>query len=261
MGYKNNQTGYPGDILESRAVIKRGNFALIPQTGLVKNVLPGFDGCDMTILSSPKLGASFVDYVATVAPGGGNRQGWGGGGVETFIYIMAGTIEVAAGGEKQSLGSGGFAFCPPDKAMSFVNTGSANAEVFLYKRRYKAVPGLAAPTAVFGDTGKMRPYFYEDMENVLILDLLPKELSFDMNMHILTFKPGASHGYIETHVQEHGALVLSGRGMYNLDNNWIPVKKGDYIFMGAYSPQAGYGVGSEDFSYIYSKDCHRDEDV
>ena len=26
-----------------------------------------------------------------------------------------------------------------------------------------------------------------------------------MNMHILSFAPGASHGYIETHVQEHGA--------------------------------------------------------
>lgn len=52
---------------------------------------------------------------------------------------------------------------------------------------------------------------------------------------------------------------LSGQGVYNLDNNWVPVKKGDYIFMGAYSLQAGYGVGrGEAFSYIYSKDCNRD---
>ncbi len=46
-----------------------------------------------------------------------------------------------------------------------------------------------------------------------------------MNMHILSFAPSASHGYIETHVQEHGAYILSGQGVYNLDNNWIPVKK------------------------------------
>ena len=73
---------------------------------------------------------------------------------------------------------------------------------------------------------------------------------------------GASHGYIETHVQEHGAYILSGQGVYNLDNNWIPVKKGDYIFMGAYSLQAGYGVGrGEAFSYIYSKDCNRDVEI
>ena len=72
---------------------------------------------------------------------------------------------------------------------------------------------------------------------------------------------GGNHGYIETHVQEHGAYILSGQGVYNLDNSWVPVKQGDYIFMGAYSLQAGYGVGRETFSYIYSKDCNRDVEI
>ncbi|STK67769.1 putative glyoxylate utilization [Escherichia coli] len=82
-----------------------------------------------------------------------------------------------------------------------------------------------------------------------------------MNMHILSFAPGASHGYIETHVQNTVPIFFPVRG-YNLDNNWIPVKKGDYIFMGAYSLQAGYGVGrGEAFSYIYSKDCNRDVEI
>ena len=48
-----------------------------------------------------------------------------------------------------------------------------------------------------------------------------------MNMHILKFKLGASHGYIETHVQEHGMYFLSGKGMYRVDDEWIPVKAGD----------------------------------
>ncbi|MDO1856537.1 (S)-ureidoglycine aminohydrolase, partial [Escherichia coli] len=55
--------------------------------------------------------------------------------------------------------------------------------------------------------------------------------------------PVARHGYIEAHVREHGAYILSGKGVYNLDNNCNPVKKGDYIFMGDYSLQAGYGEG------------------
>ncbi len=32
MGYFNNQTGYPTDILSTRAIIKRGNYALIRRT-------------------------------------------------------------------------------------------------------------------------------------------------------------------------------------------------------------------------------------
>ncbi len=130
-----------------------------------------------------------------------------------------------------------------------------------YKRRYVPVEGHA-PWLVSGNASELERIHYEGMDDVILLDFLPKELGFDMNMHILSFAPGASHGYIETHVQEHGAYILSGQGVYNLDNNWIPVKKGDYIFMGAYSLQAGYGVGrGEAFSYIYSKDCNRDVEI
>ena len=50
--------------------------------------------------------------------------------------------------------------------------------------------------------------------------------------------------------------------MYNLDNNWMPVDKGDYIFMGAYALQATYAVGlDEPFAYIYSKDANRDVEL
>ena len=83
-----------------------------------------------------------------------------------------------------------------------------------------------------------------------------------MSMRTLSCNHGPTYGYGLTHVQESGAYVRSGVGVYNLDNNWVPVKKGDYIFMGAYSLQAGYGVGrGEPFSYIYSKDCNRDVEI
>ena len=50
--------------------------------------------------------------------------------------------------------------------------------------------------------------------------------------------------------------------MYNLDNEWFPVEKGDYIFMGAYVPQAAYTVGrDEPLSYVYSKDANRNPGV
>lgn len=49
--------------------------------------------------------------------------------------------------------------------------------------------------------------------------------------------------------------------MYNFDNNWYMVQKEDYIFMASYCIQGGYGVGKNDFIYIYSKDCNRDEEI
>jgi Uncharacterized protein, possibly involved in glyoxylate utilization len=69
MSYLNNVVGYRKDLLSNRSVIKQDNYALIEPDGLVKNIIPGFEDCDITILGSPKLGASFVDYLVTIQVG------------------------------------------------------------------------------------------------------------------------------------------------------------------------------------------------
>lgn len=256
MGIVNGNTGYPKGVLETRAIIRKGNFALIPPNGLVGNIIPGFEKSVATILSSPKLGAAFVDYLISVETGGGCPGGFGGDGVECFLYVLEGALTARAGGKEQALLQGGYAYCPPDVKLCW--EAREAGKLFLYKRRYKHITG-PGPEAVFGRVDELEPYFFEGMENVRLWDLLPKDIRYDMNFHILSFSPGASHGYIETHVQEHGALVLSGKGMYRLDDMWVPVEQGDYLFMGAYSPQGAYGVGREAFTYLYSKDCNRDE--
>jgi (S)-ureidoglycine aminohydrolase len=262
MGYINQKTGYRGDVLSSRSIIKRHNYALIEPDGLVKNVIPGFENCDITILSTPKLGATFVDYLVTLLDGGRNHQGFGGGDIETFVYVIDGEIMAAADDKSYALKTGGYLYCPAGVKLYLDNNSEGKpSKLFLYKRKYQPLAGHKA-YVVSGNVSQLERIEYEGMSDVILQDFLPKELGFDMNMHILSFNPGASHGYIETHVQEHGAYILSGAGMYNLDNDWVPVKKGDYIFMGAYCPQAGYAVGKDEvFSYIYSKDCHRDAEL
>lgn len=145
--------------------------------------------------------------------------------------------------------------------MFLANAQEEDTEFFLYKKRYQPLEGYSAHKVV-GNVNEMEPIEYEGMKDVLLWDFLPKDLGFDMNFHILSFEPGASHGYIETHYQEHGAYLLSGKGMYNLDNDWLPVEKGDYIFMSAYVHQAAYAVGrKEPLKYVYSKDCNRDPEI
>lgn len=259
MGYKNNNTGYNDQLLASRSIIRRGNFALIPPDGLVKNTVPGFEECELSILSSPKLGASFVDSIITMLPNGKNTRGYGEEGVETFVYVLDGKVKISDGESEYIHTSGGYVYLPAGKKMYLENVNDGkNSELFLYKKRYEAIEGYEAHV-VSGNTNELPAEDYEGMSDVLLTDLLPKDLGFDMNFHILSFKPGASHGYIETHVQEHGAYMLSGAGVYVLDNEWLPIQKGDYLFMGAYVPQATYAVGREEsFSYLYSKDCNRD---
>ncbi|MBU2702479.1 (S)-ureidoglycine aminohydrolase [Sporomusaceae bacterium BoRhaA] len=258
MGYLNNVVGYRKELLTNRSVVKKGSYALLTPDGLVKNVIPGFENCDITIFSSPKLGASFVDYLVTIYAEGKNELGFGADGVETLFYLLEGSLVVKAGEQTYSLDKGGYVYCPPGTKLYFYNESGQEAKAFLYKRVYTWLEGYK-PYVVAGNTEALEWTNYEGMEDVLIKDFLPKDIAFDCNFHILSFKPGASHGYVETHIQEHGAYCLSGQGMYNLDNDWVPVQKDDYIFMGAYCLQACYAVGrDEDFAYVYSKDCNRD---
>jgi len=254
--------GYPKDFLVTRAVIHHGAYAVIPPEGRVINVIPGFEGFTTTIIGSPKMGASFVQYISTVAPGAKTTTPFGGNGVETFLFFMdgEGELTVESGGKEHVLKQGGYLFAPEDSPMSIRNESSGTMRILLYKQRYIPVEGHQA-RVVCGNVNDLDEDIYEDMANVYIKDLLPKDLGFDVNFHILTFEPDGCHPFVETHVQEHGAYIMKGQGIYMLGEDWVQVKKDDFIWFGPFVQQAVYATGREKLSYIYSKDFNRDVEI
>lgn len=252
---------YPKDLLSTRAIVRHGQFALIPPEGLVKNVIPGFVRSDISILASPALGANFAQYVVELLPQGGTDQrGFGGCGIATFAYCLGGEGQVRIRDRQESLRTHSFAYAPPSERMHLRNDAEAPMRVLLFRQRYRPLPGHSSEIVV-GNAENIAAQVYDAMENVSVKDLLPSDLGFDFNMHILTFQPGGSHPFVETHVQEHGAYILSGQGVYLIDDEWIPVHQDDYIWFGPYVPQAVYATGREDLSYVYSKDCNRDVEL
>lgn len=254
--------GYPKDVLSTRSVIKTGLYAVIPPEGLVKNVVPGLEGCEVSIIASPKLGAGFAQYmvhIPEILKKDANVKGKD--DVEIFMYCINGDGYWTVDGEKVDMVSGAYIYVPCGKDLSFNITGTKQTDLILYKQKYTKLEEQPYPPIVTGNVYDMEYENYDGMENVQIKDLLPKDLRFDMNMHILSFLPGGCHPFVETHVQEHGAYILEGEGMYLLDNEWMPIKKEDFIWFGAYVTQGAYGVGRERFTYIYSKDCNRDVEL
>lgn len=256
--------GYPQGLLKNRSVVKHGNFAVITPEGRVINVIPGIEDCKMTILATPKMGASFIQLIGTLGPNAKTTLAYGKEPhEESFIYLLDGTAElkVTVGTESKVLKQGGYVYAPPGVGISFENANHKEGRILLYKQRYVSHSAGLEPYVVFGNTNDIPWADYDGMANVHIKDLLPVKQNFDMNMHILSFDPGASHNIIETHVQEHGAYVYSGQGCYLLDEDWYLIQSEDFIWFGPYCKQASYGVGREPFTYIYSKDCHRDVEI
>ena len=254
---------YPKGFLETRAIVKPGSYCVIPPEGRVINSIPGFEGCKLSIIASPKYGASFVQYVGTVEAGGKTTTPFlEDPEIETFMYVMDGdgALKVTVGDQTEVLKAGGYAYAPPQESLSFVNDTAAPVRILLYKQRFVPL-GDKKPWRVIGSAQALEEQIYDGMENVFLQDFLPYDLAFDMNMHILKFMPDGCHPFVETHVQEHGAYVLGGQGIYLLGEDWVQIKKEDFIWFGPFCQQATYTTGREPFYYIYSKDMNRDADI
>ena len=257
-------SGYPQDLLSNRSIVKRDSFAIITPQGRVINTIPGIVGAKMTILCTPKMGAGFVQLIGTLGPDAHTDYPYATAAhEESFLYVLDGDIEldVTVGEETRRLTQGGYAYAPAGVGIGFKNANGQEGRILLYKQAYIEHPKGLKPWTVFGNINEVPFRDYDEMANVHVKDFLPLDEAFDMNMHILSFDPGASHNICETHVQEHGAYIYEGQGTYKLDDDWYLTKKEDFLWMGAFSVQAAYGIGRGPFSYIYSKDCNRDVEI
>lgn len=72
----------------------------------MQNAVPGFENVDISILGSPKLGATFVDYIATFHKNGQQTTGFGGDGIQTLVYVIDGRLRVSDGQETHELEAG-----------------------------------------------------------------------------------------------------------------------------------------------------------
>ena len=56
---------------------------------------------------------------------------------------------------------------------------------------------------------------------------------------------------------EHGLYVLQGSARYLLNQDWVNVEAGDYMWLRAFCPQACEATGSVPFRYLLYKDVNR----
>ena len=87
--------------------------------------------------------------------------------------------------------------------------------------------------------------------------LIPDDAAFDFRVNTMTYQPGASLPAVESHVMEHGLLMLAGGGIYRLGDSWYPVETGDFIWMAPYCPQWFAAVGKTPAKYLIYKDWDR----
>jgi (S)-ureidoglycine aminohydrolase len=236
----------------TRNVVKK-TYALLTPTGFVPSMLPGWENAVCIVLISPAMGAKFCQFLITL-----NKDGVGRGNTgktEYFVYVLEGTASVTLDAKRHRLDSGSFVYIPPGKDIHFQGS---SAKLLVFQKPYERLAGVEAPVVITGHQKdvKGKPFLGHDEARLQVL--LPDTAGFDMAVNIFTYQPGATLPFVETHVMEHGLVMLEGQGVYRLDADYHPVQAGDVIWMAAYCPQWFVAMGKTPASYIYYKNVNRD---
>ena len=98
-------------------------------------------------------------------------------------------------------------------------------------------------------------------EGATLRGIVPFEFTLNGNQAVVegepSYQPGGHLPFVEVHVMEHGLLMLSGAGVYRLEDDWYPVQAGDEIWMAPYCAQWFVAMGKTPARYLYYKDVNR----
>jgi (S)-ureidoglycine aminohydrolase len=251
------------ELLTGRAVFTEA-YAVIPKgvmQDIVTSYLPHWNDTRCWIIARPLSGfaETFSQYIMEVAPGGGSDRPEPDAGAQGVLFIVEGELTVTLGKKKTVMKPGHFAYLPPASKWTVRNQGRKPARFHWIRKTYERVEGIDMPQAFFADEAKIAPIAMPDTNGVWATTRFvdPSDLRHDMHVTIVTLEPGGVIPFAETHVMEHGLYVLEGKAVYRLNQDWVEVEAGDFMWLRAFCPQACYAGGPGRFRYLLYKDVNR----
>ncbi|WP_309664452.1 bifunctional allantoicase/(S)-ureidoglycine aminohydrolase [Tabrizicola sp.] len=264
-GYYAPEGGLPPQtrLMTGRAIFTTA-YAVIPKgcfSDIVTSALPGWTRTKLWLIARPMTGFSepFSQYEMEVAPGGGSDAPDPETGAEHWLFFTGGLATLTLGGTGYEMDAGAYAYIPPGTPWTLLAEGTAPARFHWLRKLYEPSPGLAPPAPIVINERDVPPIPMPDTNGVWATTRFtdPADLRHDAHVNIVTFQPGGLIPFEETHVMEHGLYVLQGRAVYKLNQDWVEVEAGDFMWLRAYCPQACYAAGPGPFRYLLYKDVNR----
>ena len=257
--------GHPGQdqLLTDRAMFTDA-YAVIPK-GTMRDIttsfLPFWDNTRLWVIARPLSGfaETFSHYIMEVGAGGGSDSAETDPDAEGVLFVVEGTLSLSVGGDTHEMTAGGYAYLPPQSGWTLRNIGSEPVSFHWLRKAYQAVDGLDHPQVIVTNEADVAatPMPGTDGKWATTRFVDPADLRHDMHVTVVTFEPGAVIPFAETHVMEHGLYVLEGKAVYRLNQDWVEVEAGDYMWLRAFCPQACYAGGPGRFRYLLYKDVNR----
>ncbi|KJZ17968.1 bifunctional allantoicase/(S)-ureidoglycine aminohydrolase [Loktanella sp. S4079] len=263
--YYSPAAGLPpqSQILTDRAMFTEA-YAVIPKgtmTDIVTSYLPHWNEARAWVLARPLSGfaETFSQYIMEVSAGGGSTKPEPDCSAQGVIFVVEGTFTLTINQDSHAMRPGSYAYLPAGCDWSLTNDSDTNTTFHWIRKRYQSVEGIDTPTAfvTHEDDAEMIAMPDTDGKWATTRFVDPNDLRHDMHVNIVTFQPGGVIPFAETHVMEHGLYVLEGKAVYRLNQDWVEVEAGDFMWLRAFCPQACYAGGPGPFRYLLYKDVNR----
>ena len=250
-------------LLTGRAVFKTA-YAVIPKgvmSDIVTSSLPHWDNARFWVLARPMSGfaETFSQYIAEIQPGGGSQNPEADDRAQAVLFVVEGELSLSIDGANHTMTPGGYAYLPPGCDWQAHNTSDAPVRFHWIRKSYEKAAGVDIPDAFVTNERDIAPTPMPDTDGKWATTRFvdPTDVRHDMHVTIVTFEPGAVIPFLETHVMEHGLYVLQGKAVYRLNEDWVEVEAGDFMWLRAFCPQACYAGGPGKFRYLLYKDVNR----
>lgn len=238
---------------DARTVVRPDHALIAPETH-VPGPVPGWSGAEHVTLIAPPIGSRFSMALARLEAGGAAGPPRAGAG--RAVYCLEGSLTLTADGLDHRLSPGALAYVPPD-AVHGLRADTA-ARIVVFDKPHTGAPGAARGRLVVTDGTAVTPQPMLGDPALRVTALIPEAPELDLAVNLMTFDPGAALPFTETHVMEHGLLVLEGSLVYRLGDAWYPVRAGDAIWMAPFCPQWACAYGTAPATYLLYKDWNRD---
>ena len=166
---------------QTRSVVNPEYALLTPET-FIRTQVMGWTNTACIIHIAPVIGqgARFTQYTAEMNAGGeaaATRPG-----IQRFVFVLGGEIELRVGGETHKLGEYDYAYLPADTAHSLHAQQAARVSVF--EKRFQPHPDdLAAPKLFIGNERQIDGTAFEGDPDLQARKLLPDEAQFRFHRH------------------------------------------------------------------------------
>ncbi len=251
------------ELLTGRAVFTQA-YAVIPRgvmRDIVTSLLPHWEQTLLWVLARPLTGfaETFSQCIMEVGPGGGSERPEDDKRAQAVLFVMEGELTLSLDGKEHVMTPGGYAYLPLSSKWTVRNKGARPTRFHWIRKAYNQVEGIAVPEAFVVNEHDYEPVAMPGTDGkwstTRFVD--PMDVRYDMHVNIVTFEPGAVIPFAETHVMEHGLYVLEGKAVYRLNQDWVEVEAGDFMWLRAFCPQACYAGGPGRFRYLLYKDVNR----